>query len=90
MIIKKIKNFFEDNFSIEIESFGIKLKNILKTTSFNYMKDIEIKNGFDEAMPWGKFFRKGKKEQWKDILNKKQILKIEENFSKYMSKFDYY
>ena len=32
-------------------------------------------------------FRKGASNQWQDILNKDQILKIEQNFSKLMKKF---
>ena len=54
------------------------------------MKNMETKNGFDEAMPWSSFFRQGKKEQWKDVLNKKQQSKIIKNFEKYMDMFYYY
>ena len=90
IIIKQIIKFFDENFNIKTNSFEAKLKNILETTNFQYMKEIETKNGFEEAMPWSKFFRKGKKEQWKDILNKTQQSKIEENFREYMNKFDYY
>jgi hypothetical protein len=53
------------------------------------MKNMESKNGFDEAMPSGSFFREGKKQEWKKILNKKQQLKILENFKRYMDMFDY-
>ena len=49
--------------------------------------DIE-KKGFDEASN-GPFFREGKKNQWKRILNKDQIKKIENKFSKTMLAFGY-
>ena len=86
LIIKQIINFFEKNFEIRINNPEIKLENILETTSFNYMKNMESKTNFDEAMPWVNFFREGKKEQWKKILTKKQKLKIEEKFKNYMLK----
>lgn len=90
IVINKIIDYFYENFGIKISNLETKLENILKTTSFSYMKNIEAKNGFDEAMPWSSFFREGKKEQWRNVLNKKQHLKIENNFIKYMNKFKYY
>ena len=88
-IIKKIIDFFYKDFGVKIKNTDIKLENILKTTSFNYMKNMENKNGFDDAVPWSNFFRKGEKQQWKDILNKEQQSKIRDNFEEYMIKFDY-
>ncbi len=88
-ILKKIINFFHENYRIEIKDIETKLENILKTTSFDYMKTYEAKNGFDEAMPWVNFFREGKKEQWKNILNKTQQSRIEENLKEYMNLFGY-
>jgi len=89
IIIKKIVDFFYKNFEVKIKNTDIKLENILKTTSFNYMKNMENKNSFDEAMPWSNFFRKGDKQQWKGILNKEQQSKIRDSFEEYMIKFDY-
>lgn len=89
-VIRKIMKFFNENFGMKINNSETKFKNILETTNFNYMKSKEIKNGFDEAMPWSNFFREGKKEQWKDILNKAQQRKINDNLGKHMSKFDYF
>ncbi len=90
LIIKKIIKFFDENFGVKINNPNKRLENILKTTSFSYMKNMETKNSFDEAMPWVDFFREGKKEQWKKILTKEQKLKIEKNFKNYMLKFGYY
>jgi hypothetical protein len=89
-ITRQIKEFFEKKYSIQINDFESKLKNIQETTSFNYMKKIENINGFEEAMPWSKFFRKGEVDQWKKILSKTQRLKIEDNFREHMVLFNYY
>lgn len=88
--IRHIKEFFEKKYSIKIINFEKKLNNIQETTSFNYMKDAENINGFDEAMPWSKFFRNGKKDQWKEVLSKTQQSRIEKNLKKHMELFDYY
>tara|TARA_X000000368_G_C22945976_1_gene674381 strand:+ start:75 stop:962 length:888 start_codon:yes stop_codon:yes gene_type:complete len=88
-IIKKIINFFDKYFKVKIDNSDKRIENILKTTSFSYMKNMEAKNSFDEAMPWVDFFREGKKEQWKKILTKEQKMKIEKNFKNYMLKFGY-
>ena len=89
-IITKLIEFFYNNFEIKISNQEKKIDNILKTSNFNYMKNMEIKKGFDEAMPWSSFFREGKKEQWKNILNKDQQLKIREHCKEYMDEFEYY
>ncbi len=88
--INNIIKFFDDSFGIKITNLDIKVKNIIETTDFNYMKNREDQSGFDEAMPWSSFFRKGKKEEWKKILNNEQQLKIEENFKNYMKNYNYY
>ena len=89
MVIKKIIKFFNENFGMKISNSDTRLKNILKTTSFTYMKKLEDKNSFDESMPWSSFFREGKKGQWKDILSKAQQSKIEESLGEYMSLLGY-
>ena len=61
--------FEYSKYRIKINNFDTNLKNILETTSFNYMKEMEAKAGFNEAMPWNNFFRRGKKEQWKYVSN---------------------
>ena len=88
-IIKIIK-FFDNNFGVKIKNSSLKLENILETTSFSYMKNMELKNDFDEAMPWVNFFREGKEKQWQEILTKEQKQKIEKNFKNYMLKFAYH
>ena len=90
IIIKKIIEFFNKNFEIKINNTNNRLKNILRTTSFSYMKNMEAKNSFDEAMPWSDFFREGKKQQWKKVLNKEQQSKILDSFKEYMDLFGYF
>ena len=45
--------FFKKNFNIEIENQNNKIKNIIKTTNFKLLKDIENKDGFFEVI-WPK------------------------------------
>tara|TARA_X000000368_G_C22973854_1_gene686731 strand:+ start:30 stop:917 length:888 start_codon:yes stop_codon:yes gene_type:complete len=89
-VIKKVIEFFNKNFEIKINNTNNRLKNILRTTSFSYMKNMEVKNSFDEAMPWSDFFREGKKQQWKKVLNKEQQSKILDSFKEYMDQFGYF
>ena len=49
---------------------------------------MEDSKGFDEATE-GKFFRKGKKDSWKNILADDLRKKIEENFRKEMIELGY-
>ena len=42
----EIIKFFEYHYEIKINNPKIKLENILKTTSFDYMKNMEAKNDF--------------------------------------------
>jgi len=88
-ILKKIISFFSTEYGIFINDVDIKIENILKTTDFDFMKKIEEKFGFKEALSHTKFFNIGKKNQWKDQLTVYQIKKIEKNFKKQMEYFDY-
>ena len=61
----------------------------MKTTDFQKLKEIELKDGFEEAQVGRQFFKSGTKNQWKNKLSKEQIIKIEEKFNKVMNKFNY-
>ncbi len=87
--VKVIVNFFIDKFGFRFHDLDQKIANILKTTGFNYLKEEEIKDGFAEAQEGRRFFKEGTKNQWKNKLNKDQILKIEEKFKMVMNKFGY-
>ena len=88
-IINFIKNF--TNISISNE----KINNCLNTTSFEHMHHMEEKGLFAENnidKKTGKkikFFNKGKKDQWKNILNNKIRIEIEKKFKNEMSKLKY-
>ena len=87
--IKVIINFFKDQFGFKFQNIDNKVVNILKTTNFQRLKEIELKNGFVEAQNGRRFFKSGERNQWKSKLNKDQILKIEYKFKKIMDKFNY-
>ena len=78
----------------EIKIDRKKIKNLLDTTSFEYMKNLENKFGFSEATTnklnkKNKFFYKGKNNDWKKKLDNKTINKIEENFFEEMKELKY-
>ena len=87
--IKAIANFFIDRFGFKFQNLDRKIVNILKTTDFQKLKEIELKDGFEEAQVGRQFFKSGTKNQWKNKLSKEQIIKIEEKFNKIMNKFNY-
>ena len=87
-IIKKIIDFFVKNFNFQFNNLDLKIKNIIKTTSFEFLKNEEDNAGFSEAVG-RKFFRTGKANQWETVLNRKQIMEIEKNFYLLMKKLDY-
>jgi len=67
-----------------------KINNILKTTSFEKLKEMEEKVGFEEAVNSNtKFFNLGPKNNWKKTIDKKLISYIEKNFSKEMKEIGY-
>ena len=86
--LNNIVNFFEKNFQISFKLTKIKINNIIKTTDFKELRLQESQIGFEEAQS-GVFFRKGKKNQWKNILNVQQINKLENKFRDFMDKFGY-
>ena len=73
----------------------IKLNKAIKTTEFNLMKSKEEKESFSEALPdkeTGKrrvFFNLGPKNDWRKILDKKNIEKIEKYFKDEMLELGY-
>ena len=73
---------------IDIDYDLDKIKKVLKIIEFNNLKKLEEKDGFVESMS-GPFFRSGKTNTWKDILNKNQITKIENKFGEAMKELGY-
>ncbi|MDC2979012.1 sulfotransferase domain-containing protein [Pelagibacteraceae bacterium] len=87
--LRVIANFFINEYKFKFQNLDQKINNILKTTSFDNLKNQEIKSGFIEAQEGRQFFKTGKKNQWINKLNKDQIYKIEEKFKVVMNKFNY-
>ena len=86
--VQKLVKFFQNNYNFQFQNLDSKIANIVKSTNFKLLKQNEAKFGFSESEN-RQFFRKGTSDQWQDILNKDQILKIEQNFSTLMKKFGY-
>jgi len=87
--INKIIDFFKKNFSISIDNKKEKIINIIKSTKFNNLKNIEKKEGFFEKSEYSNFFRNGKMNQWKKKLNSNQKKIIIKYFEKQMIDLKY-
>ena len=87
--LKIIINFFEKNYGFKFRKVGEKIKNILKSTDFDKLKNEEEEKGFAEAVNNNRFFNVGKKDQWKKKLSINQIVQLENKFYKEMKYFNY-
>ena len=74
----------------------VKLKKVLRTTSFEALKKNEIDKGFSEAIAYKEnknkkipFFHLGPKNDWKTILNKDLKIKLEKLFEKELKELSY-
>ena len=91
----KILQFLHKIRNIDFKLDKKKLQNVLVSTSFDKMKEMEEKEGFDEAVTNKinnkkiPFFFKGPKNDWKNTLNYELIKKIETTFAKEMSELGY-
>ena len=90
---KKIINFINNFTNISISNE--KINNCLNTTTFENMQHMEEKglfteNNIDEKIGKKiKFFNKGKKNEWKNILDYKIRIEIEKKFKNEMSELKY-
>jgi len=93
-VLIRIFKFFEE-IGIKHKLNMVKLNKAIKTTEFNLMKSKEEKESFDEALPDKKtgkrrvFFNLGPNNDWKKILDKKNIEKIEKHFKDEMKELNY-
>ena len=87
--IRRLVEFFVDNYGFKFDNIDNKIKNILDSTGFERLKEEESRDGFIEAQKGRTFFKSGEKKQWLKKLNKNQILKLEEKFKIIMDKFNY-
>ena len=89
--IYKIVNFFKKNYNIQIKNKDLKIENIIKTSDFNKLKQIEQESFFPENQDNSSiFFRKGSSEQWKENLSDNQINLISNRFKSEMKELKYY
>ena len=89
--IYKIVNFFETNYNIEIKNKDLRIENIIQTSDFNKLKQIEQESFFPENQDNSSiFFRKGSSDQWKEKLTDNQINKISNRFKSEMKELKYY
>jgi len=91
-IIKFVNEITKNNQKIDKN----KLKNTLKSTSFENLKKHEIEKGFSEAVTSNKdrskkisFFHLGPKNDWRKILNEKLKIKLDETFEKELKELSY-
>jgi len=93
--LKKILKFIYKLKNINLEIDESKIKNVIQSTSFENMKNLEKEKGFEEAristetkekIP---FFNLGPKNEWKKLLDLETIKKIEKAFKKEMKELEY-
>ncbi|MDA9654191.1 sulfotransferase domain-containing protein [Candidatus Pelagibacter sp.] len=93
--LKKILKFIYKLKNINFEIDKAKIKNVIESTSFENMKNLEKEKGFEEArinketkekIP---FFNLGPKNDWKKLLDLEITKKIEKAFEKEMKELEY-
>ncbi len=88
-ILKFISKFTKLDFKEE------KISNALKTTNFDNLRRIEKEENFEESITSTKtnkkvkFFNLGKDNDWRRLLDKSTILKVEKKFKKEMNELNY-
>ena len=88
-ILNQIIDFLTNTAKLKIQNNSNLVGNVLQSTSFDRLQQIEKNSGFKEASSYSKFFREGKSEQWKSILSVNQIKLIEKELYKPMSRLGY-
>ena len=84
-----INNFLKKQLKLDINVNEKKVENILLSTKFEKLKELEKQFGFSEATKNSSFFRKGEILQWKKNLSNNQINKIEKEFNSTMKILNY-
>ncbi len=90
--VRRILNFLNRFIKLSIDEE--KIQKCLKTSSFENMKELEIKGHFKEGSKDNSgntipFFTKGKEGNWRGNLDKKTIKELEEKFQKEMLELGY-
>ena len=69
--LNEIFLFLSNNFGFNFNKEAL-FSNILKSTNFLALQNLEKERGFNEAKDHARFFRKGKTNQWTNILTEDQ------------------
>jgi len=91
--LKKIIKFLQKYLTFQVDEN--KIKNILRTTSFKSLKDMENQGKFDEQVINKKdgkkvsFFNLGPQNIWQENLKKEIVSEIEKNFNDTMKELKY-
>lgn len=83
----KILNYLKRIDNVEINQ--LKLDKAVKGTSFKKLSEKETQEGFDEAIPGIKFFRKGLVGDWKKNLDNETRRTLEKKFKNEMKELGY-
>jgi hypothetical protein len=91
--LMKIIKYLKGHIKFEVNNK--KIKNILKTTSFDYLKNMENEGLFKESNidertgKLKKFFNKGPENKWKNLIKKEIINDVEKRFYSEMKELGY-
>ena len=85
--VKKIIDYLNNFIKIKISEDN--LSKIISNSSFKNLKNLEARGLFDENAKNKNFFNLGKKNNWKKILNKNILNKLEKNFHNEMKELGY-
>ena len=88
-IILNITKFLNKIHRLNINLSDQDIDKIIENTNFTKLRNLENKNGFDEATKHSKFFRSGTSNLWKDILSNSQSKLIEKNLKSLMKYLNY-
>jgi len=83
----KVLTFLNNFIKIKIDSN--KINETIKACSFENLSKLENLNGFDEREGNEPFFRKGSTDEWKKVLKKDLVEKIEKEFFEEMKELNY-
>ncbi len=66
------------------------IEHAIEASSFNRLRQLEQENGFEEKPSGAEaFFRSGRKDQWREVLGKKQTKSITDRHREQMERFGY-
>ena len=88
-VMGELSYFFEQNYNFKFINKEFLIDNIINSTKFNIFKKYEENYGFQESKGKSIFFKKGKSNQWKKKLQKKQVEKIESSLNETMTELNY-